>query len=197
MQLATQKLKKCSLDSVTGLETKHCAESQDTEQNMWYCKTDSHETYREKPPCDWSNFSWHTRPAVLPELLCNSTEQHTNKYRDRQHIQQAVTNNNQVSTLSKCVALLPRSVLGLASSCLNLSSRLFSRTVMGGAPDAFWSEMRATSGMMGRTGRDCCFCSVERTVEGHTRQIWKCNNIAIQTLWRLYKVFFANKEEAQ
>lgn len=58
---------------------------------------------------------------------------------------------------------VPRSVLGLASSCLNLSSRLFSRTVIGGAPDAFWSEMRATSGMMGRTGRDCCFCSVERT----------------------------------
>lgn len=63
---------------------------------------------------------------------------------------------------------LPRSVLALASSCLNLSSRLFSRTVMGGAPDAFWSEMRATRGMMGLIGRDCCFCSVEQTVEGHT-----------------------------
>jgi len=62
---------------------------------------------------------------------------------------------------------LPRSVLGLASSCLNLSSRLFSRTVMGGAPDAFWSDMRATSGMMGRTGRDCCFCRLERTAGGH------------------------------
>lgn len=64
---------------------------------------------------------------------------------------------------------LPRSVLGLASSCLNLSSRLFSRTVMGGAPDAFWSEMRATSGIMGRTGRMCCFSSMGQAGK------WKCN----------------------
>lgn len=62
-----------------------------------------------------------------------------------------------------CVSHSPRSVLGLASSCLNLSSRVFSLTVMGGAPDAFWSEMRATRGMMGRTGRDCCFCRVLRS----------------------------------
>lgn len=64
-----------------------------------------------------------------------------------------------------CGAAVPRSVLGLASSCLNLSSRFFSRTVMGGAPEAFWSEMRATRGMMGRTGSDCCFCRGERTAE--------------------------------
>lgn len=33
-----------------------------------------HETYREKPPCDWPHFSWYARPAVLPELLCTSTD---------------------------------------------------------------------------------------------------------------------------
>lgn len=66
-------------------------------------------------------------------------------------------------------AVLPRSVLGLASSCLNLSSRLFSLTVMGGAPDAFWSEMRATSGMMGRAGRVCCLRSAALTVEGQNK----------------------------
>jgi len=51
----------------------------------------------------------------------------------------------------------PRSVLWLERSCRNFSRRVFSLTVMGGAPEAFWSEIRATSGMMGRRGRDCCF----------------------------------------
>lgn len=53
----------------------------------------------------------------------------------------------------------PRSVLGLASNSRNLSRRLLSRTAMGGAPEAFWSEIRATSGMTGRTGRARCFWS--------------------------------------
>lgn len=53
----------------------------------------------------------------------------------------------------------PKSVLWLERSCRNFSRRVFSRTVIGGAPDAFWSEMRATRGMMGRRGRDCCLCS--------------------------------------
>lgn len=107
----------------------------------------------------------HTLSALCSTLQKTTAE--TNK-----HVQLAVTQSvvlawNQYAYTMK--ALLPRSVLGLASSCLNLSSRLFSRTVMGGAPDAFWSEMRATSGMMGRTGRDCCFCSVERTVEDNEK----------------------------
>lgn len=53
--------------------------------------------------------------------------------------------------------LLPRSVLGPASNCLNLSRRDASLSVMAGVPDVFWSAMRATSGMMGDWwGRDCC-----------------------------------------
>ena len=53
--------------------------------------------------------------------------------------------------------LLPRSVLGPASNCLNLSRRDASLSVMAGVPDVFWSAMRATKGMMGgRWGRDRC-----------------------------------------
>ena len=44
---------------------------------------------------------------------------------------------------------LPRSVLGPASNCLNLSRRDASLSVMAGVPDVFWSAMRATSGMTG------------------------------------------------
>lgn len=98
----------------------------------------------------------------MPDQLCfrsssvtaQSRYKHTATGKQHIHVYSAIV----------CAALIPRSVFGLASSCLNLSSRLFSRTVMGGAPDAFWSEMRATSGMIGRAGRVFCFCSVERTV---------------------------------
>lgn len=38
-------------------------------------KTEGHETYREKSPCDWPDFYWNSRPAVLPEFLWYSTEQ--------------------------------------------------------------------------------------------------------------------------
>ncbi len=70
---------------------------------------------------------------------------------------------NAIAQIYNCLfESLPKSVLGLASSCLNLSNRVFSLTVMGGAPEEFWSEMRAINGMMGRTGSDCCFCRVLR-----------------------------------
>lgn len=53
--------------------------------------------------------------------------------------------------------LLPRSVLGPANNCLNLSRRDASLSVIAGVPDVFWSAMRATSGMTGgRWGRDRC-----------------------------------------
>lgn len=63
----------------------------------------------------------------------------------------------------------PRSVLWLERSCRNFSRRVFSRTVMGGAPEAFWSEIRATRGMTGRRGRDCCFCRGLRTQDSSAR----------------------------
>ncbi|TNN70452.1 hypothetical protein EYF80_019329 [Liparis tanakae] len=53
--------------------------------------------------------------------------------------------------------LLPRSVLGPANNCLNLSRRDASLSVITGVPDVFWSAMRATSGMTGgRWGRERC-----------------------------------------
>lgn len=53
--------------------------------------------------------------------------------------------------------LLPRSVLGPASNCLNLSRRDASLSFMAGVPDVFWSAKRACSGMTAdRWGRERC-----------------------------------------
>lgn len=63
------------------------------------------------------------------------------------------------TTLLSALVNAPKSVLWLESSWRNFSRRVFSRTVIGGAPEAFWSEILATRGMMGLRGRDCCLWS--------------------------------------
>lgn len=65
VQLAAQKLKKQIYPGQLW---------QSLVKGQRYREEEGGETHRKKSPCDRPDFSWNSRPAVLPQFLCNSME---------------------------------------------------------------------------------------------------------------------------